>query len=136
MGLVSKLRIGLKLFELALACACIGTFTETQLHTVLDVYILEITTYSGYVIIMSGFLIGYMTGERIPPKMDLLLTAVGGVLFVVSGSLRVHGTTFKPDYYKPESLSNTCGALAIVNGFFFAADALAWFRDVNEYSPH
>nr|CAD7585829.1 unnamed protein product [Timema genevievae] len=135
---VVRVRLIIKLIQLGISCICMGLHA----HSVFERYsesILLPVVYGGYIIILTGLIVGYFTKERAPKTIDLIYTVAGLPLFIAAGAVGVHFYhTNSYRYQWQPTIINTglaCGSLAIINGVFFLVDSVLGFMDNADLSP-
>ncbi|GLG96796.1 Uncharacterized protein GBIM_03700 [Gryllus bimaculatus] len=140
LGLWGKIRFACKVTELVLAALCMALFIRTAIPTDVarhpDVALLPVT-FGGFVIVCTGLVLGFATGDKVPKKIDLLYTWVGVALFLAAGGLLIDFCYRMPDMREDRRMvALGCGATAIITGVVFIADIIFSYKDVHEYVPH
>lgn len=124
---VSRLTI-VKIAELILGIAilCIHYNTLEEPGTFSQVIVTG--TYAGFVVIIIGSFIGFLTGNSINKTVDLFFCVVGAVLYILAGIFtyqHFHGWKFNTSH---ANLGLTKSGLAIIQGIVFIVDAFFTFK--------
>ncbi|XP_071444626.1 uncharacterized protein [Hetaerina americana] len=78
--------IACKITELALSCASMGLQFYALPIPTKDAAVMQIP-FGAYIIIVSGMLLGHITGDRMPRKIDLFFSITGIFIFVAAGEV-------------------------------------------------
>ncbi|XP_063234544.1 uncharacterized protein LOC134537726 [Bacillus rossius redtenbacheri] len=135
---VVRVRLAIKVLELIISCICIALHAHSVFEKYSESILLPIV-YGGYVIILAGLILGYVTKERAPKKVDLLYTAAAVPLFVAAGAVGVHFYHNTGYRFRFGNITiNTglaCGSLGIINAGFFLLDAVLGVMDNTDMAP-
>ncbi|XP_028160066.1 uncharacterized protein LOC135075009 isoform X2 [Ostrinia nubilalis] len=125
----------IKFFELMLAVSCLVLHHYSYDLTDVPTLMLCSGTYIGYVVVLSGEIIGEMIFAPLDLVQDMYFGILGIGLFTVSGGL-VLSSRVKPAAY-PRTGDHTAamiaGSLAITNAFIMLFDLSLAYLDSEEF---
>ncbi|XP_063916058.1 uncharacterized protein LOC135132062 [Zophobas morio] len=122
---ISRLSI-IKFLELAIAVACIGLHSKSEISNDFNTNTLSVAAFGGYVIILVGVFAGHLMSERISKKIDIFFCLVGCATFVAAGALNIEYFQNASGKYRDYGLAKA--SLAIIGGALFLIDSLLTWR--------
>ncbi|KOB69565.1 Uncharacterized protein OBRU01_16656 [Operophtera brumata] len=125
----------LKLFELVLAVACLILHHYSYDLTDLPTLMLCSGTYIGFVIVLSGEIIGEMIFAPLDLVQDVFFGTLGIALFATSGGLLISASYQGSSYPKTgdSQVRLLVGSLAILNAVIMLFDLSLAYLDSEEY---
>lgn len=124
---INRLTI-VKIAELVLGIAILCIHFNTLEEPGTFNMIIVTGTYAGFLIVIIGSFIGFLTGNSINKTIDLFFCVVGAVLYIFAGILtykHFHGWTFNTSH---ANVGLTKSGLAIIQGIVFIVDAFFTFK--------
>lgn len=109
---------------IAILCIHYNTFEERAPFNQLIVT----ATYAGFLIIIIGSFIGFLTGNTINKTVDLFFCVVGAVLYIISAIFsyqQFQGWAYNTSH---ANVGLTKAGLALIQGIVFVVDAFFTFK--------
>ncbi|XP_014243829.1 uncharacterized protein LOC106663480 [Cimex lectularius] len=120
--MASSKTLAMKVVELALAVIIYWLHYETyEAEQLLHQFII-MTAFAGFLIVVIGSLIAYLTGGSNAKHSDFFYCIAGGILYIVAGALSIHHFRKWRFSSSTTNLGLAKGAMAIIQGFVFFAD--------------
>ncbi|KAL0841404.1 hypothetical protein ABMA28_015097 [Loxostege sticticalis] len=125
----------IKFFELCLAIGCLILHHYSYDLTDVPTLMLCSGTYIGYVVVLSGEIVGEMIFAPLDLVQDMYFGILGMGLFTISGGL-VLSSRVKPSAYPrtgDHTIAMIVGSLAIVEAFIMLFDLSLAYLDSEEF---
>ncbi|XP_037965175.2 uncharacterized protein LOC119691537 isoform X2 [Plutella xylostella] len=126
-----------KILELMLSVACVALLALSYDLTDPPSLLLAAGTYGGYVIVLSGEIIGELTFAPLDLVQDMYLSALGAVLFATSGGMtlaaRLQGDAPRAPRTGDAALATAGGGVALAAAALLALDLVLAYLDSEEY---
>ncbi|KAG6450253.1 uncharacterized protein LOC115443594 isoform X2 [Manduca sexta] len=125
----------IKLFELLLTISCLTLHHYSYDLTDIPTLMLCSGTYIGYVVVLSGEIVGEMIFAPLDLVQDIYFDLLGATLFSVSGGM-VLSARVKDSVYPRTGDHNAAllaGSLAILNAFLMLFDLSLAYLDSEEF---
>ncbi|CAH2037238.1 unnamed protein product, partial [Iphiclides podalirius] len=125
----------IKFFELMLAIACLTLHHYSYDLTDIPTLMLCSGTYVGYVVVLSGEIVGEMIFAPLDLVQDMYFGILGVGLYSVCGGLVLAARTHDPSYPRTgdPTAALVSASLAIVNALVMLFDLSLAYLDSEEY---
>ncbi|XP_034830980.1 uncharacterized protein [Maniola hyperantus] len=125
----------IKLMELMLAIACLTLHNYSYDLTDISTLMLCSGTYVGYVVVLSGEIVGEMIFAPLDLVQDMYFGIVGVVLFSMSGGLILSARTKSSIYPRTgnQTIALVTGSLAVLNALVMLFDLSLAYLDSEQF---
>ncbi|XP_038212298.1 uncharacterized protein LOC119832666 [Zerene cesonia] len=125
----------IKLLELMLTIACLTLHHYSYDLTDIPTLMLCSGTYVGYIVVLSGEIVGEMLFAPLDLVQDMYFGIVGVGLFAISGGFVLSARTKSTPYWRTgdHNAALLAGSLAIVNAFVLLFDLSLAYLDSEQY---
>ncbi|XP_045771448.1 uncharacterized protein LOC123871601 isoform X2 [Maniola jurtina] len=125
----------IKLMELMLAIACLTLHNYSYDLTDISTLMLCSGTYVGYVVVLSGEIVGEIIIAPLDLVQDMFFGMVGVVLFSISGGLILSARTKSSIYPRTgnHTIALVTGSLAVLNALVMLFDLSLAYLDSEQF---